>query len=92
MASMKTWERWTQKTKEFPKSKYGFTEYLRRVGDYVETHPMSRADYIRIKDAAKFWAYHHKVRVKIRVQKTGDGMYTVMIMLVSKTREREDEY
>lgn len=92
MALTKTWERWTQKTKQFPKSKYGFTEYLRRVGDYVETHPMSHADYIRLKDAAKFWAYNHKVRVKIRIQKEGDGLFSGRITLVSLTRKRDDEY
>lgn len=88
----KKWVRWTELTKEFPKPKYGFTEYLKRIGDYVETFPMNDLDCDRIKHAAKAWAYFHGYRVKIKKIKAGDGMSNVRITLASKTREREDEY
>jgi hypothetical protein len=87
---MKTWERWTQKTKQFPKSKYGFSQHLKKVGDFVETYPMEYADYIRIKDAAKFWAYTHGKRVAVRSTRQGDGLRTVRVQLISRTRSRDD--
>jgi hypothetical protein len=59
------------------------------VGDYVETYPISQADYMKIKDAAKFWAWRHKVRVSIKKYKAKDGMFTVRVMLISRTRNNE---
>lgn len=95
MASTKTWKRWTQTSPTedgkgfFPKSKYGFTELLKRVGDWVETEPMPWADANRMNDAAKFWAYHHGKRVKVSWYDQGDGTYVVNVCLISHTRNRE---
>lgn len=86
----KKWERWTQKTKEFPKPKYNFTTHLVDVGDWVQTHPLSFEDYVRIKDAAKFWAWHHGVRVAVTSAKVEDDKRLVTVRLISKTRKRED--
>lgn len=89
-----THRRWTEKSPSkaahFPSNKYNFTTHLNQVGDWVQTHPISRDEYIKIKDAAKFWAWNHGVRVKVQSNKVGDDKYTVTIRLVSLTRKRED--
>lgn len=86
---MKSWRRWTESTKEFPKPKYGFSQYLKKIGDYIETEPIPFADYVRMNDAAKFWAWYHGKRVKVRSYDQRDGTRVVNVMLVSHTRERE---
>lgn len=89
-----THRRWTEKSpsKEahFPTPKYNFTIHLRELGDWVQTNPIPYADYIKIKDAAKFWAWRHDVRVTIRSAKVGDDQYIVTVRLVSLTRKRQD--
>lgn len=86
MEPMKRWTRWTTISKEFPKPKYGFSTLLKKKGDYVVTHPMTEAEYQKIKDAAKFWARHHDCRVTIRSFKDNNGLKEVTIMLVEKHR------
>lgn len=90
MAPTKTWIRWTQQTKEFPKPKYGFTKYLRSIGDHVITEPMTEAEYQKIKDAAKFWAWYHDKRVRIKKNRVGPRMYEVVITLVAQHRKHMD--
>lgn len=89
------WKRWTELPPEgerkFPEKKYGFSDYLRRIGDYVETMPMTPTEYQKIKDAAKFWAWFHKVRVSIRSYKVGDNLKVVRVTLIDHTRKRKDD-
>ena len=88
----KTWKRWTQETKSFPKPKYGFTKLLKRIGDYVETYPMEYADRERFKDAAKFWAYYHKKTVNIRYIPDYQGSnpaWRVRVILIAQHRKRD---
>lgn len=84
----KHWLRWTQTspTKHFPKPKYQFTKYLKFIGDSITTFPMEEADYIRFKDAAKFWAWHHDKRVRIHRQKLGNGLSQVVVTLMEHHR------
>lgn len=89
---IKKWKRWTEETKQFPRPKYGFNTYLQKVGDSITTHPMEFADYIRIKDAAKFWAYTKGKRVKVKKQNLGHDLCNVTITLISHHRDREYEY
>lgn len=80
------WKRWTQTSKEFPKPKYGFSSLLKKKGDYIVTHPMNHADYVRIRDAAKFWARYHGVRVSINKIKVSADTWEIKIMLIEKHR------
>jgi len=82
----KTWDRWTQVSKQFPKPKYGFTQHLKHIGDSIKTFPMNEPDYIRFKDAAKFWAWHHDRRVRIKKERLGDGMCEVTVTLMEHHR------
>jgi hypothetical protein len=84
---MKTWQRATQKTKQFPSKKYGFSDYLKTTGSYLITESMTDAAYQKIKDAAKFWAWYHDKRVTIRKNKNGDGTCFVVITLVAHHRK-----
>lgn len=92
MNSTKTWLRWTQKTREFPKPKYGFTQYLKHTGDMLETFPMSIEDGVRFRDAAKFWAHRHGKRVKTETIKAPDNMVIKRVTLISHHRKREYDY
>ena len=83
MEPKKTWTRWVQQTKEFPKPKYNFTFHLRSVGDYVRTNPITEAEYQKIKDAAKFWAWYHDKRVSIHKDRVGKGLWEVTVKLVA---------
>ena len=86
MEPMKRWTRWTTISKEFPKAKYGFSTLLKKKGDYIVTHPMTEAEYQKIKDAAKFWARHHDCRVTINKHRVDGTHFEVKIMLVEKHR------
>lgn len=85
----KHWKRWTQtsQNKFFPKKKYGFSTHLVHIGDSVTTYPMEYADYIRIKDAAKFWAWYHDKRVKTEKLYVDGTKCRVRITLISHHRE-----
>lgn len=89
---VKTWDRWTQKTKEFPKPKYGFSQHLKYIGDMLETYPMSIEDGVRFRDAAKFWAHHHGKRVRTITIKAPDDMVIKRVTLISHHRKREYDY
>lgn len=85
----KTWLRWCQIHGSFREDKYHFTKHLKKVGDYVITKPMTQADYIRIKDAAKTWAYRKNKRISTRKIILPDNMCKVKVTLVSQHRMRE---
>jgi hypothetical protein len=78
METKKTWLRPTQITKTFPANKYDFSAVFKRVGDTVETHPMSEGDAERFRKALNFWAYYHR--------KTG---VSVVATLTKQHRERD---
>jgi len=48
---------------ERPGNKYDFSMYLKKVGDFVVTHPLPRADMLKIFYAAHIWAVRHHCRV-----------------------------
>lgn len=87
---MKQWARWTEENKHFPKAKYGFTQYLKAIGDHVVTHPMTEAEYQKIKDAAKFWAWYHDKRVRIKKDRVGKGLFQITVTLISQHRKHID--
>ena len=87
--STKTWLRWSQINGSFAENKYHFTTHLKRIGDYVETKPITQADYIRIKDAAKAWAYRKGKRIKTEKFRLPDKMCKVRVTLVSHHRMRD---
>lgn len=66
--------------------KYDFTKHLRKVGDYIETHPMSREDVFKIRFAVHIWSWRHHCRIKtqLRYYPEGDALY---IELISNTRK-----
>jgi hypothetical protein len=88
--NLKKWTRWTETTQEFPKPKYAFTEHLKFIGDSITTFPMNKADYIRFKDAAKFWAWYHDKKVSIKKDRKPDDMCTVTVTLLA--HHRKDNY
>lgn len=87
MEPKKHWLRWTEKTRTFPTKKYNFTDLLKYTGDMVETYPMPYEDYIRFKDAAKFWAARRGKKIRIYSQKYPGRQRVCRITLVSHTRE-----
>lgn len=52
----------------------------------LETHPMSVQDYIRFKDAAKFWAWYHGKTVKVRRYREPGGLLSGRVTLISHSR------
>lgn len=87
----KHWKRWTTTSPidgepHFPKPIYRFTEILRHVGDYIVTNPITQEEYMRFKDAAKFWAWYHDKRVRIKKDRLGNGMCKVTVVLMAHHR------
>lgn len=89
----KTWKRWAELNGSFRETKYFFTENLVYIGDYMVTAPITLAEYIKFKDAAKAWAYRKNKRIKTTAYKAETpGMYRVKIMLIAHHRKREYEF
>lgn len=84
--STNKWKRWTE-AGFFPKPKYGFTQHLEYIGDSLTTHPLEYAEYIRFKDAAKFWAWRHDKRVTIRTDRKPNNMRSITVTLVAHHRK-----
>jgi hypothetical protein len=93
MTSEKRHRRWSEATETspafFPKDKYGFTEYLTRVGDFVRTHPMSYEDRIKFKKAAHDWAWHKRYKVRVNAYRKGDDVWEMECTLTSKVFGRD---
>lgn len=87
----KTFLRWTQISKTFPTNKYGFKFHLKRVGDFIVTHPMSNEERAKFKYAAYAYAWAKKWRVRFKSKRIGLDSYECTVTLVSKTRYREYE-
>lgn len=69
----KTWQRYHSIVKGVPVNKYNFSKYLRRVGDFVVTHPMSVEDRTKMRKAAHYWALKHKCTVSCNAEYGGGG-------------------
>jgi hypothetical protein len=85
----KGWKRWVEENPHWPEDKYGFTENLRDVGDYVETYPMPQADAHRLRYAAHQWAYRHDVRVRVERFRASEDTWYCRVFLTAKVRIRD---
>lgn len=85
--TQKTWTRHFQAVKGRPTKKYHFTEHLKRLGDYVETEPISKAERLRMKDAAKYWAYRNDKRLRFWSYPASPDTYICRVTLVALTRK-----
>lgn len=90
----KTWLRPTQVSRKFPQSKYHFTEYLKRPGDFLITNPLTKKEAYKVVYAAHFWAANRRWRVETEVtycgeNPEGENVYTVRIDLITLTRIRD---
>lgn len=88
MEIKKTWVRPTQLTKTFPTNKYDFSSVFKRIGDTVETYPMSESDAERWRKALNFWAYHHGKTVVYKKHRGPTGV-SVVATLTKHHRERD---
>lgn len=69
-----------------PKNKYNFSTYLKRVGDFVETHPMPRDEMLKVFYAAHIWAYRKHCRIRTEVLFFPEGR-SLHIEVISNTRK-----
>lgn len=67
-------------------NKYNFTQHLQKVGDYIETFPMTHEDALKVYYSAHIWAYRHHCRVKTYRVYYPDGI-AVHIEVTSNTRK-----
>lgn len=86
---MTTHKRWTQTSKTFPSDKYSFSFHLQRIGDWIQTGPLSVSEVKKIVDAAYIWAWHKKWRVQTKRIRVSEDKYEVKITLTSKEYKRE---
>lgn len=89
MESKKSWLRPTQLTKKFPSNKYGFSQNLKEIGDFVETFPMTFKECCTLQKAAHNWAWFHGVVATTRILRAGNGLYTIRVTLTAKVRVRD---
>jgi hypothetical protein len=67
-------------------NKYNFSQVLKKVGDFVQTHSMSYEDMTKIKFAAYIWAYRKHCRIRTEILYYPDG-YGLHIEVMSATRK-----
>lgn len=89
MESKKHWLRPTQITKKFPSNKYGFSENLKEVGDFVETFPMTFKECYTLQKAAHNWAWYKGCVARTKILRAEDGLYVIRVTLDAKVRSRE---
>jgi hypothetical protein len=87
--SKTSWKRWPELIGKFPEKKYGWTENLPNLGDYVQTHKISSEEYHKLRYAAYIWAWKHRCRVKVQAFRQLGGGYKVRVTLVDMNRERD---
>jgi len=85
------WIRPAAAAKQFPANKYQFSKHLVKVGDWVETNPLTQKEYYNIQDAVHAWAWVKKYRVKTESWPDGTGKKFVKITLISHKRNRDYE-
>jgi hypothetical protein len=64
-----------------PENKYNFSTYLHKVGDWVETHPLTEEEYQRIRKAAFIWGYRHNCRMSIRKKRIPGGFGALITLI-----------
>ena len=69
-----------------PGNKYNFSDYLKKVGDFVETYPMPRDEMLKVFYAAHIWAYRKHCRIRTEVFKYPEGR-GLHIEIISNTRK-----
>lgn len=69
-----------------PGNKYNFSSYLKQIGDFVETMPMTREECEKVRYAVLIWAYRKHCRVKTEKIYYADGD-SLRIEVVSHTRK-----
>lgn len=85
----KTWQRYPQINKIFPKPKYHFDQYLSDPGDFIETNPITPRETDLMYRAALFWAYNRKYTIRTKRWRKLNGDYILRITLVDKKRIRD---
>lgn len=89
----RTWVRPSDAGKYFPQNKYGFSQHLKRVGDYIETFPMNHADMERFRNAAYHWAWVQDKTIKMkRLRKPDENrekMWAYRMHLTKQHRKRD---
>lgn len=88
----KKWKRWAELNGSFKQDKYFFTQHLVHIGDYVVTKPITRDEYVKLRHAAKAWAYRKDKQIKTEVTNLGKNLCKVKVMLISHHRERQYEF
>lgn len=89
-STKKTWVRPTQLTKSFPSKKYYFDDHLKKKGDWLETNPMTREEYLKFKKAVCFWSWRRGYRIKFVSWPVENGaMKEVRVTLTALHRERD---
>lgn len=79
--------RWTNFKGGVVVEKYGFNSVLKKLGDQLETYPMSIKDIARIETAAKMWAYRHNCKVScIRIHTPEGRCSRITVVAVGKVR------
>lgn len=78
-------------TDTFPENKYQFSEHLKRVGDWVRTHPLSLSETKKFRDAAYDWAFHKRWRIQCVSYPVGDKLWEVECELIAKQPVRDYE-
>lgn len=74
----------------FP-SKYGFTEYLKKPDDFVETYANTKDEHLKIHFAAHAWAYWHGFIVKVKRRRM-EGGWGTRVTLLSRRRFRKEKH
>ena len=69
-----------------PNNKYNFSTYLKKVGDFIESYPMSREDMNKMFFASHIWAYRKHCRIKTERVYYADGI-ALRIEVISNTRK-----
>ncbi len=85
----KGWKRVSEIGRYWPKNKYSFAKYLTKVGDWIETFPMSAEDMRKMELAAHAWAVSQKKRVTTARQRCAEGKYCLRVILVDQRRIRD---
>lgn len=65
---------------------YGFSEHLKKIGDTIETLPMTMEERNKFKYAAYIWAYRHNCRVVTRTLRCKEGKYLRLTVVDNRRR------
>lgn len=69
-----------------PHNRYNFSQYLKKVGDFVETHPMDRESLKKVFFSSYIWAYRHHCRIRTEHMYYAEGT-ALHIEVISNTRK-----